>query len=753
MASLPQPPDDLELKNIIDKLAQFVARNGPEFEQMTKNKQKDNPQFGFLFGGTHFNYYQYRVTTEQIIQKQQVQKANNSDYVQGKMQQLKTLEQELQKKTLSVAEQIKQSEANLQAHEKAITHQQQADIEAAIGIRRSEKVKAAAADCGIDLVELDAVLTPLRNSCTKDNIQNAKSWVLVNIVDSPTSGFLSAYLINRIYTTDTTFEARLHLTYLINDVMHHCARKNSDSLKRSMENVVIPIFCLTSCQATPEQSPKLHKLLSIWTQHKYFIPEILEALECPNESYNKYQNDMMTKYSDVVAVVTQAGIDKLKSLQSQHQEFSNHLNDQLRKLQQQYEQEKSAVHATTKPAFPPVPTMMPSLPAAPQMNPSIPPPAFPPPQMPPHADMTRPPAPADMQGPIPPGAPGLFDLNQPPPIFNQPPPGFNTNVPPPMMNLSGPPPRLNQPPPFPPPNLSTEDLIPTAPYFELPAGLMCPLVKIDEIDYKPIDPKGIRLPPPAPPTDRLLQALDLFYMPPSHDCPVDAEGWEKLGLFEYYQSKNVAKKQIQEEREKKMKEEKRFKERKRSRSRSISADRDRRSRSISRERSRTNRRSRSDSRSPRRRRGSPRRSRRSRSNSPSDRRRSRSRSSSSTPPRHRQRIDRRSPTPDEMPTLGMYTVQNADTRLGLENKGAQLLKKMGWGGAGLGASEQGIVDPVKAAEVRGASDMYRGIGVDINDPYESFRKNRAGVFIQKLRDRDELLQKMKKNSEADAKKS
>jgi len=28
---------------------------------------------------------------------------------------------------------------------------------------------------------------------------------------------------------------------------------------------------------------------------------------------------MMTKYSDVVAVVTQAGIDKLKSLQSQHQ--------------------------------------------------------------------------------------------------------------------------------------------------------------------------------------------------------------------------------------------------------------------------------------------------------------------------------------------------------------------------------------------------------------------------------------------------
>jgi len=56
---------DLELKNIIDKLANFVARNGPEFEHMTKQKQKDNPKFSFLFSGEHFNYYQFRVATEQ----------------------------------------------------------------------------------------------------------------------------------------------------------------------------------------------------------------------------------------------------------------------------------------------------------------------------------------------------------------------------------------------------------------------------------------------------------------------------------------------------------------------------------------------------------------------------------------------------------------------------------------------------------------------------------------------------------------
>ncbi|CAB1314078.1 unnamed protein product [Coregonus sp. 'balchen'] len=35
---LDTPPTDQELKNVIDKLAQFVARNGPEFEKMTMEK-------------------------------------------------------------------------------------------------------------------------------------------------------------------------------------------------------------------------------------------------------------------------------------------------------------------------------------------------------------------------------------------------------------------------------------------------------------------------------------------------------------------------------------------------------------------------------------------------------------------------------------------------------------------------------------------------------------------------------------------
>lgn len=56
---------DTGLRNIIDKLAEFVARNGPEFESITKLKQQGNPRFSFLYGGDYYQYYQWRVGSEQ----------------------------------------------------------------------------------------------------------------------------------------------------------------------------------------------------------------------------------------------------------------------------------------------------------------------------------------------------------------------------------------------------------------------------------------------------------------------------------------------------------------------------------------------------------------------------------------------------------------------------------------------------------------------------------------------------------------
>lgn len=42
-----------------------MARNGPEFEAITKQKQQNNPKFEFLYGGEFASYYQFRVAAEQ----------------------------------------------------------------------------------------------------------------------------------------------------------------------------------------------------------------------------------------------------------------------------------------------------------------------------------------------------------------------------------------------------------------------------------------------------------------------------------------------------------------------------------------------------------------------------------------------------------------------------------------------------------------------------------------------------------------
>lgn len=47
------------------------------------------------------------------------------------------------------------------------------------------------------------------------------------------------------------------------------------------------------------------------------------------------------------------------------------------------------------------------------------------------------------------------------------------------------------------------------------------LIQLEDSNYKPLDPDTIRLPPPAPPTERLLEAVKAFYMPPGHFAPRD----------------------------------------------------------------------------------------------------------------------------------------------------------------------------------------------------------------------------------------
>ena len=71
-------------------------------------------------------------------------------------------------------------------------------------------------------------------------------------------------------------------------------------------------------------------------------------------------------------------------------------------------------------------------------------------------------------------------------------------------------------------------------------ALTCVDLQLEDDNYKPVDPKAMRLPPPCPPTDRLLQAVEAFYAQPSHERPRDRYslrnvklnyGYFNLGIF------------------------------------------------------------------------------------------------------------------------------------------------------------------------------------------------------------------------------
>lgn len=64
---LPQvpPPDDGNLKLMIDGVATLVARCGKLFEDLSREKNQSNPLFNFLDGGNGHEYYARKLWEEQ----------------------------------------------------------------------------------------------------------------------------------------------------------------------------------------------------------------------------------------------------------------------------------------------------------------------------------------------------------------------------------------------------------------------------------------------------------------------------------------------------------------------------------------------------------------------------------------------------------------------------------------------------------------------------------------------------------------
>uniref|UniRef100_A0A7N8Y347 Calcium homeostasis endoplasmic reticulum protein n=1 Tax=Mastacembelus armatus TaxID=205130 RepID=A0A7N8Y347_9TELE len=878
--------DNQELRNVIDKLAQFVARNGPEFEKMTMEKQKDNPKFSFLFGGEYFSYYKCKLAMEQ---QQHVYNPSSKDVVDIPPPPVPIIAPPPvpPPATPSIDELIQQSQWNLQQQEQHLHTLRQEQVSAAIALAMEQQIQKLLLETQLDITEFDNLLQPIIDTCTKDAISGGKNWMFNNAKTPQHCELMTSHLRNRITADGAHFELRLHLIYLTNDVLHHCQRKQQKDLLAALQKVVVPIYCTSFLAVEEEKQQKITRLLQLWEKNGYFDEETIQQLQNPALGLGQYQASLITEYAAVVQPIQLAFQQQIQALKTQHEEF-------VASLKQQQQPQPAQLAATAEPEkAPPLTTQTgdvkppmsgppsgefdgassrtqePSNPSGPSdissskpawydpqhmgpWNPTQPPPFDPnqpPPPCPPwnsHEGMwndqrdpgnwsggppreggpwsgpggsepgppswnsydqqppwgnqpdqppwgqREPPFPPRMQRP--PHFRGPFPPHQQPPPFNQPPPpphSFgrfpprfmqddfphrhhydrppytphrfdyaqgeypggecppphhhpNQRLPPPGIGADHPPWGGGQHPDFgPPPHgfnghsphmrhrqhpvQDDPSLVPNVPYFDLPAGLMAPLVKLEDCDYKPLDPKDIRLPPPMPPSDRLLAAVEAFYSPPSHDRPRNSEGWEQNGLYEFFRAKMRAR-------------------RKKGQEKRNSGHGGSRSRSHSRSRGRSSSRSSSHS------------SKSSRSRSRSSHSRSRSRSHSRSYSRSRSANTHISRTFDisnltcsfekssysalcssTSLLAGPPSKLSADTRLGEENKGHQLLMKMGWSGSGgLGAKEQGIQDPIKGGDVRDKWDQYKGVGLSLDDPYENYRRNKSYNFVARMKAREEV---------------
>ncbi|KAM3876209.1 calcium homeostasis endoplasmic reticulum protein [Diretmus argenteus] len=913
MDIIPNPPEDQELRNVIDKLAQFVARNGPEFEKMTMEKQKDNPKFSFLFGGDYFGYYKCKLAIEQ---QQHPSTHDGEEYKSEDMYNLGAKDVVdvppppmpiivppliAPPATPALDELIQQSQWNLQQQEQHLLTLRQEQVSAAIALAMEQQTQKLLLETQLDVSEFDNLLQPIIDTCTKDAISAGKNWMFTNAKTPPHCELMTTHLRNRITADTAHFELRLHLIYLTNDVLHHCQRKQQRDLLAALQKVVVPIYCTSFLAVEEDKQQKITRLLQLWEKNGYFDDVTIQQLQNPALGLGQYQASLITEYAAVVQPVQLAFQQQIQTLKTQHEEFVASLTQQQQPPPPtpvgqlatpdtenaspmttqagdmkgsmpgpppgEFEGASSRQQDPSNPSGPPdIPSTKPawydSQPMGPwnpnqppPFDPNQPPPPCPPwnshegmwndqrdpgswsggppreggpwsgpggsdpgppswnsqydqqppwgnqPDQPPPWGQREPPFPPRMQRP--PHFRGPFPPHQQPPPFNQPPPpphNFGRFPPrfmqddfPPRHHFDRPPypphrfdynqgdyPGDMGPPPhhhpnqrLPPPGMGAEhppwgggggggggqhpdfgppphgfngqsphmrhrqppaqddpSLVPNVPYFDLPAGLMAPLVKLEDHDYKPLDPKDIRLPPPMPPSDRLLAAVEAFYSPPSHDRPRNSEGWEQNGLYEFFRAKMRARR--------KKGQEKRNSGRGGSRSRSRSRSR---GRSSSRSSSPSSKSSRSHSHSSRSRSRSYSRSRsRSRSRSSRSHSRSRSRSRSRSPSKRQRAAKSRSTSPPSTSGLGAGPPKlPPDARLGEENKGHQLLMKMGWSGSGgLGAKEQGIQDPIKGGDIRDKWDQYKGVGVSLDDPYENYRRNKSYNFVARMKAREEV---------------
>lgn len=310
------PPSDPELVKCIDKLVEYTAKNGPDFEDMIRLKQKDNPAYSFLFGGEGHNYYRYKLWLS--TRPPGAGGPFNPPFPSSPMSMMHP--SPMMKQTLLNAPPLNTpgavpgASASLlgtpQMHQPPFPpffeqqHLQQSQPFGGHG--RSDYDKSGRPFKGLSgplpadvAMELNSVLNNLTG--TKESIKGAKSWFMQR---SPFAPALAEAIRDRVFALDDS-DRQMHIIYLANDILFdslqrrinpHDLDNESLAFKPILGSMLARIY--HNPQNMEENQSRLQKILQFWATKEVYDHDTIHGLEAdmiggqPTDSFPGPHHDL-----------------------------------------------------------------------------------------------------------------------------------------------------------------------------------------------------------------------------------------------------------------------------------------------------------------------------------------------------------------------------------------------------------------------------------------------------------------------------
>eukprot|EP00268_Persea_americana_P035769 TRINITY_DN3525_c0_g1_i2.p1 TRINITY_DN3525_c0_g1~~TRINITY_DN3525_c0_g1_i2.p1 ORF type:complete len:564 (-),score=115.08 TRINITY_DN3525_c0_g1_i2:1603-3261(-) len=257
------PPPDPDLHKRIDKLVEYAAKNGPEFEAMIREKQQDNPDYSFLFGAEGHAYYRYKLWLSTRPPAAGSPPFNPS-FPLNPMIGGPPLQQP-------------QFPPFYEQHpHQPYLGQARAEYE---GLGKTFKGLSGPLPSDV-AAELHSVLNNLTG--TKESIKGAKMWFMQR---SPFAPALAEALRERVLALDDS-ERQLHIVYLANDILFDSLQRRINP--RDLDNEALafkPVLgtMLARIYHNPHNKDanqsRLQKILQFWASKEVYDPDTIYNLE------------------------------------------------------------------------------------------------------------------------------------------------------------------------------------------------------------------------------------------------------------------------------------------------------------------------------------------------------------------------------------------------------------------------------------------------------------------------------------------